>query len=59
MTSGQAIAHLQRMLAMKEARLANFKGANDSYLRADIAALRYALELADTEWARERVARAL
>ena len=42
-------AHLRRMLATKEARLGNFKGTAEAanWLRGDIAALRFAIALAE------------
>ena len=47
MTRGQALTHLIRMRDMKRQRLDNYRGSeqSSSYLRADVAALNYAIDL--------------
>lgn len=49
MRAAQALVQLQRMLAMKEERLANYRGSagSEHFLRADIAALAFAVTVID------------
>jgi len=48
-TRGQALTQLVRMRDMKEKRLANWRGGETHYLRADIGALNYAISMIEAD----------
>jgi hypothetical protein len=49
-TPSKHLKHLRRMLQMKEERLANYTwNGKTTYLEADIAALRFAIRLAEDD----------
>lgn len=44
-TNGEQLRQLKRMRDMKCERLLNYKGRSDSFLKADISALNYAIRI--------------